>query len=167
MNLDEACEFLGKRFLTSRPKPSELDAAYRNYVAHGENVSTESFSKARKAQGVIWDHWYSDVEFSKIGDRYLCIDRKHGVYGEAKASDKDAEYLAYEHMMANRLPLKLPEEDFDWRTACLKILNGVEEVEGTWFEAYWDMDSETIEKIRNEYHRWVEQGGPSVPPEGT
>jgi hypothetical protein len=165
MTFDDACKFLGERFLTSRPKRSELTNAYRHYIAHGENVNTETMGQARKAMNVIWEHWYSHVEFRSVGDRYRCIDNEHGIYGESSAKDEDAAYWAYEHMVVNRLPLQYPEEGFDWRTACLKILNGVGEAEGVWFEDEWKMKPEAIEKIRNEYARWMQRGEASIPGE--
>lgn len=165
MTFEEACKFLGERFLTSRPKRTELTNAYRHFLAHGENINTETMGQARKAMNVIWDHWYSHVEFSALGDRYLCLDNDRGLCGESNAHDEDAAYHAYTDLEQNPRPLAYPEEDFDWRTACLKILNGVGDAEGVWFESSWRMKSEAIEKIRNEYARWMQRGEASIPGE--
>jgi hypothetical protein len=166
MTFEDACKLLGERFRTSRPRRSELAAAHSFFLAHGKDVNTSSLRDSRNAMNTIWDHWYSHVEFRRYGTEYRCVDIKQGVYGSVEGVDDDTAYRAYLDLEQNPKPLPFPEQDFDWRSACLRILDAVGNAEGVWFQDEWRMDADTIDKIKNEYNRWVEQGGPSVPPEG-
>lgn len=159
MTFNEACNILGVRFRTSRPKRSQIDDAYRDFIAHGENVNTTTMAAALKAKNVIWEHWYSHVEFKVKADKYLCIDIAKRIYAEVpyELGGTDVAYYAYLELVNNPRPLPLPPADFDWREACMKILDGVGDAEGVWFEGHWKMDPDIVFQIENEYDRWSEE----------
>ncbi len=44
-----------------------------------------------------------------------------------------------------------------WRNILMRVLKGVAEAEGYWFESKWGLSEETIKMVENEYTKWLDE----------
>ncbi len=147
MTYEEACKLIGVD-PDALPDIVEMAEKISQWTAHGTGVTIDNLRTMQAARDIIYRHWYSEYVHRRDGQQVIA---KHKDGTWAMGSTLREAVLA--HKSNPQQPVVLTP-DFDWKLACFKIIEGVGEAEGVYFQSFWDMGAEISDAIVQEYEEW-------------